>query len=99
MMTTAVTPAAGVDHAVACALVDTLGLLRPVAHPRANKIWQLADDQCLTTMLTVLKVRGCVFPGCHREPRDCDAHHINPGPPAVPRATTAQGWCAPRITG
>jgi len=22
--------------------------------------------------------RGCVFPGCDREPRDCDAHHIVP---------------------
>ena len=21
---------------------------------------------------------GCVFPGCDREPRDCDAHHIVP---------------------
>ena len=26
----------------------------------------------------VLRDRGCVFPGCHREPRDCDAHHIKP---------------------
>ena len=26
----------------------------------------------------VLRDRGCVFPGCHRDPRDCDAHHIRP---------------------
>jgi len=26
----------------------------------------------------VLRDRGCVFPGCHRDPRDCDAHHITP---------------------
>ncbi|HEY8788066.1 MAG TPA: DUF222 domain-containing protein [Actinopolymorphaceae bacterium] len=26
----------------------------------------------------VLRDRGCVFPDCHREPRDCDAHHIKP---------------------
>jgi hypothetical protein len=25
-----------------------------------------------------LRDRGCVFPGCHREPRDCDAHHLAP---------------------
>jgi hypothetical protein len=25
-----------------------------------------------------LRDRGCVFPGCPREPRDCDAHHLNP---------------------
>ncbi len=26
----------------------------------------------------VLRDGGCVFPACHREPRDCDAHHIKP---------------------
>jgi hypothetical protein len=26
----------------------------------------------------VLRDRGCVFPGCPREPRDCDAHHLKP---------------------
>ncbi|HEY8789828.1 MAG TPA: DUF222 domain-containing protein, partial [Actinopolymorphaceae bacterium] len=26
----------------------------------------------------MLRDRGCVFPGCHRDPRDCDAHHIRP---------------------
>jgi hypothetical protein len=25
-----------------------------------------------------LRDRGCVFPGCPREPRDCDAHHLTP---------------------
>jgi hypothetical protein len=25
-----------------------------------------------------LRDQGCVFPGCHREPRDCDAHHLTP---------------------
>jgi len=25
-----------------------------------------------------LRDRGCVFPGCHREPRHCDAHHLTP---------------------
>jgi len=25
-----------------------------------------------------IRDRGCVFPGCDREPRDCDAHHIKP---------------------
>jgi len=26
----------------------------------------------------VIRDRGCVFPGCHRDPRDCEAHHIKP---------------------
>jgi len=25
-----------------------------------------------------IRDRGCVFPGCDRVPRDCDAHHIKP---------------------
>jgi len=25
-----------------------------------------------------IRDRGCVFPGCNREPRDCEAHHIKP---------------------
>jgi len=54
MMTTRVTPAAGVDHPVAHALVAALGLLRPAGDPAVVKLWQLGDDQCLTTMLLSL---------------------------------------------
>ncbi|HEY8788568.1 MAG TPA: DUF222 domain-containing protein [Actinopolymorphaceae bacterium] len=60
MMTTGTTPAAGVDHPVAHALVDALGLLRPVADPGEIRLWQLGDDQCLTTMLTVQHVESVV---------------------------------------
>ena len=60
MMTTRVTPAAGVDHPVAHALVAALGLLRPAGDPAVVKLWQLGDDQCLTTMLTVLEVEAAV---------------------------------------
>jgi hypothetical protein len=58
--TTGTTPAAGVDHPVAHALVDALGLLRPVADPGEIRLWQLGDDQCLTTMLTVQHVESVV---------------------------------------
>ncbi|HEY8789496.1 MAG TPA: DUF222 domain-containing protein [Actinopolymorphaceae bacterium] len=60
MTTTGTTPAAGVDHPVAHALVDALGLLRPVADPAEIRLWQLGDDQCLTTMLTVQHVESVV---------------------------------------
>jgi hypothetical protein len=60
MMTTGTTPAAGVDHPVAHALVDALALLRPVADPGEIRLWQLGDDQCLTTMLTVQHVESVV---------------------------------------
>ena len=60
MTTTGTTPAAGVDHPVAHALVDALGLLRAVAHPSQVKLWQLGDDQCLTTMLTVQHVESAL---------------------------------------
>jgi Domain of unknown function (DUF222) len=60
MMTTSVTPAAGVDHPVAHALVDALALLRPVADPAEIRLWQLGDDQCLTTMLTLQHVESAV---------------------------------------
>jgi hypothetical protein len=53
MTTMGATPAAGVDHPVAHALVDALTLLRPVADPGEIRLWQLGDDQCLTTMLTI----------------------------------------------
>jgi len=37
-----------------------------------------------------IRDRGCVFPGCDREPRDCDAHHIVPwtlgGPTSIDNA-------------
>ena len=48
------------DHPVAHALVDALGLLRAVAHPSEIKLWQLGDDQCLTTMLTVQHVEAAL---------------------------------------
>ncbi len=60
MTTTSTTPAAGVDHPVAHALVDALTLLRPVADPGEIRLWQLGDDQCLTTMLTVQHVESVV---------------------------------------
>jgi len=60
MTTMGTTPAAGVDHPVAHALVDALTLLRTVAHPGEIKLWQLGDDQCLTTMLTVQHVESVV---------------------------------------
>jgi len=59
-MTTGVTPAAGVDHPVAHALVAALDQLRPVGDPAVVKLWQLGDDQCLTTMLTVLEVESAL---------------------------------------
>jgi hypothetical protein len=58
MMTTGTTPAAGVDHPVAHALVDALALSRPVADPGEIRLWQLGDNQCLTTMLTVQHVES-----------------------------------------
>ncbi len=53
MMTTGTTPAAGVDHPVAHAVVDALGSLLPVADPAEAMFWQLGDDQCLMVLLTV----------------------------------------------
>ena len=53
MMTTGTTPAAGIDHPVAHAVVDALGSLLPVADLADAKYWQLGDDQCLLVLLTV----------------------------------------------
>ena len=46
----------------------------------------------------VLRDRGCVFPGCHRDPRDCDAHHIKPWTPWGPPASTTAPCSAPPTT-
>ena len=60
VMTTSAASAAGVDHPVAHVLVDALGLLRPVADPSDSRLWQLGDDQCLTTMLTIQHVESAL---------------------------------------
>jgi len=52
MMTTGTTPAAGIDHPVAHAVVAALGSLLPVADPAEAMFWQLGDDQCLLVLLT-----------------------------------------------
>jgi hypothetical protein len=53
MMTTGTTPAAGIDHPLADALVVALASLVPVVDPRQIRVWQLGADQFLTMMLTV----------------------------------------------
>jgi len=58
MMTTGTTPAAGVNHPVAHAVVDALGSLLPVADPADAKFWQLGDDQCLLVLLTLQHVEA-----------------------------------------
>ncbi len=58
MMTTGTTPAAGVDHPLAHALVIALSALVPVVDPVAIKVWQLGEDQFLTTMLTLQHVEA-----------------------------------------
>ena len=49
--------------------------------------WLFTGD--LRQAITV-RDRGCVFPGCDREPRDCEAHHIVPwtlgGPTSIDNA-------------
>jgi len=47
-----------VDHPVARAVVDTLASLRAVADPVDAVLWQLGEDQFLTTMLTVLEAEA-----------------------------------------
>jgi len=53
MMTTSATPAAGIDHPVAHAVVDALDKLLPVADPADAKFWQLGDDHCLLVLLSM----------------------------------------------
>jgi hypothetical protein len=60
MMTTGTTPAAAVDHPVARAVVAVLADLRPVADPADARVWQLGEDQFLTTMLTVLEAEAAL---------------------------------------
>ncbi len=93
------------DHPVAHALVAALGLLRPAADPAVVKLWQLGDDQCLTTMLTVLEVEAALAAvklqllGAMEE-RQVTAHATNLGTAAWLNGTTASSLQAPyRETG
>jgi len=94
MMTTGTTPAAGVDHPVAHALVDALALSRPVADPGEIRLWQLGDNQCLTTMLTVQHVESVLAAiKLHllgvMEERQVTQHATNLGTAAWLNGTTA----------
>jgi len=60
MTTTGTTPAAGVDHPVARAMVAALASVRPIADPASARIWALGDDQCLTTLLTIQELESAV---------------------------------------
>jgi hypothetical protein len=53
MMTTGTTPAAGIDHPVAHAVVDALTSLSLVADPADAAWWRLGDDQCLLVLLSL----------------------------------------------
>jgi hypothetical protein len=51
--TTSATPAAGIDHPVAHAVVDALTSPLPVAGPAEVKLWQVGDDEYPNVLLTV----------------------------------------------
>jgi len=60
MMRTGTTPAAGVDHPLARAMVVALDAVRPVADPSGARISALGEDECLVTLLTIQEVEAAV---------------------------------------
>jgi len=83
MTSTGTTPAAGVDHPLARALVTSLDALVPVVEPGEINLWQLGDDQCSTTLLTL---------HCPKGLRELATYLLDVIAPEIAEATEALSW-------